>query len=146
MGSSNNHNIAPKIKYRLLACRCFHNFNRNIIFLLIIPLCSITLILSLSSALLNSFYSEIKSIYWSVLLTFLIFITLILSLSSALLNSFYTKIKTIYWCVLITCLIFIIIMFIKFTWVHALLSRQSGDIEMNQRPEPNPCHSFSIFH
>ena len=37
-------------------------------------------------------------------------------------------------------------MFIQFTWVHALLFRQSGDIEMNLGPRPNPCHSFSICH
>ena len=35
-------------------------------------------------------------------------------------------------------------MFIQFVWVHALLIRQSGDIEMNPGPKPNPCHSFSI--
>ena len=37
-------------------------------------------------------------------------------------------------------------MFIQFIWVHALLIRQSGDIEMNPGPKPNPCHSFSICH
>ena len=36
-------------------------------------------------------------------------------------------------------------MFIQFIWVHALLIRQSGDIEMNPGPRLNPCHSFSIF-
>ena len=71
---------------------------------------------------------------------------LILFLSSVLLNSFHTKIKTIYWSVLITFLILIIIMFIQFIWVHTLLIRQSGDIEMNPGPKPNPCHSFSICH
>ena len=30
--------------------------------------------------------------------------------------------------------------------LHALLIRQSGDIEMNLGPKPNPCHSFSISH
>ena len=43
-------------------------------------------------------------------------------------------------------LILIVIMFIQFIWVHALLIRQSGDIEMNPGPKPNPCHSFSICH
>ena len=38
------------------------------------------------------------------------------------------------------------VMFIQFIWVHALLIRQSGDIEMNPGPKPNPCHSFSICH
>ena len=33
-------------------------------------------------------------------------------------------------------------MFIWFIWVHALLIRQSGDIETNPGPKPN--HSFSI--
>ena len=37
-------------------------------------------------------------------------------------------------------------MFIQFTWVYALLFRQSGDIEMNLGPRPNLCHSFSICH
>ena len=37
-------------------------------------------------------------------------------------------------------------MFIQFTWVHALLIRQSGDIEINPEPEPNPYYSFSICH
>ena len=62
------------------------------------------------------------------------------------LNSFHTKIKTIHWSVLITFLILIAIIFIQFIWVHALLIRQSGDIEMNPGPKPNPCHSFSICH
>ena len=43
-------------------------------------------------------------------------------------------------------LILIAIIFIQFIWVHALLIRQSGDIEMNPGPKPNPCHSFSICH
>ena len=29
---------------------------------------------------------------------------------------------------------------------HALLIRQSGDIEMNPGPRPNHCHSLSICH
>ena len=37
-------------------------------------------------------------------------------------------------------------MFIQFIWVHALIMRQSGDIEMNPGPKPNSCHSFSICH
>ena len=37
-------------------------------------------------------------------------------------------------------------MFIQFIWVHALLIRQGGDIEMNPGPKPDPCHSFSICH
>ena len=37
-------------------------------------------------------------------------------------------------------------MFIQFIRVHALLIRQSEDIEMNPGPKPNPFHSFSIFH
>ena len=43
-------------------------------------------------------------------------------------------------------MILIVIMFIQFIWVHALLIRQSGDIEINPGPKPNPCHSFSICH
>ena len=35
-------------------------------------------------------------------------------------------------------------MFVQFVWVHALLIKQSGDIEMKPGPKPNPCHSFSI--
>ena len=35
-------------------------------------------------------------------------------------------------------------MLIQFIWVHALLIRQNGDIDMNPGPKPNPCHSFSI--
>ena len=115
VGTFNNRNIAPKIIYSLLTCRFFRKLNRNIIFLVITLLCSITLILSLSSTLLK-------------------------------LNSFHTKIKAIYWSVLITFLILIVITFIQFIWVHALLIRQSGDIEMNPGPKPNTCHSFSICH
>ena len=37
-------------------------------------------------------------------------------------------------------------MFIQFIWVHALLIRQSDDIEMNLGLKPNRCHSFSICH
>ena len=109
----NDCNIAPKIIYSLLTCRFFHKLNRNIIFLVITLLCSITLILSLSSTLLNSFHTKIKTIHWSVFITFLILI---------------------------------VIIFIQFIWVHALLICQSGDVEMNPRPKPNPCHSFSICH
>ena len=54
--------------------------------------------------------------------------------------------KTIHWSVLIAFLILIIIILIQFIWAHALLIRQSGDIEMNPGPKPNPCHSFSISH
>ena len=39
-------------------------------------MCSITLILSLSYALLKNFYTKIKTIYWSVLKTFLILIVI----------------------------------------------------------------------
>ena len=56
------------------------------------------------------------------------------------------KNKNIHWSVLITFLILIVIIFTQFIWVHALLIRQSGDIEMNPGPKPNPCHSFSICH
>ena len=112
VGTFNNHNMAPKIIYSLLTCRFFRKLIRNI-FLVIILLCSVTLILSLSSTLINSFHTKIKTIYWSVLITFLILI---------------------------------VIIFIQFIWVHALLIRQSGDIEMNPGPKPNPCHSFSICH
>ena len=62
-------------------------------------------------------------------------------MSSALLNSFHTKIKTIYWSVLVT--------FDSYhhnIWVHALIIRQSGDIEINLGPIPNACDSFSICH
>ena len=113
VGTSNNRNIAPKIIYGLLTCRFFHKLNRNIIFLVITQLCSVTLILSLSSTLLNTFHTKIKAIHWSVLITFLILI---------------------------------VIMLIQFIWVHALLIRQSGGIEMNPGPAPNPCHNFSIRH
>ena len=41
-------------------------------------------------------------------------------------------------------MILIVIIFIQLIWVHALLIRQTGDIEMN--PKPNPCHNFSICH
>ena len=109
----NNLNIEPKIIYILLTCRFFGKLNRSIIFLIITLLCSITLILSLSSTPLNSFDKKIKTIHWSVLTTFLILI---------------------------------VIMYIQFVWIHALLIRQSGDVEMNPGPKPNPCHSFSIFH
>ena len=51
-----------------------------------------------------------------------------------------------HWSVLTTFLILIVIIFIQFIWVHALLIRQSGDIEMNPGPKPNPFHSFSICH
>ena len=112
-GSFNNRNIAPKIIYSLLTWKFFRKLNRNIIFFVITLLGSITLILSLSSAL------------W---------------------NSFNTKTKTIYWSFLITSLIPIVIIFIQFIWVHALLIRQRGDIEMNSGPKPYPCHSFSICH
>ena len=71
-------------------------------------------------------------------------ITLILSLSSTLCNSFHAKIKTISCSVLTTFLILIFIMSSQFIWIHALLIRQSGDIEMNSEPKPNPCHSCSI--
>ena len=110
-GTFNNHNIVPKIIYTLLTCRYFRKLNRNIIFLIITLLCSITLVLSLSSTLLNSFHTKMETIHWSVLISFLILI---------------------------------VIIFIQFIWVHALLIRQSGDIEMN--PGPNPCPSFSICH
>ena len=43
-------------------------------------------------------------------------------------------------------MILIVIIYIQFLWVHALLIRQSSDIEMNPRPKPNHCHSFSICH
>ena len=35
-------------------------------------------------------------------------------------------------------------MFIQFTWVHALLIRESGDIEINPGCRPNLFHRFSI--
>ena len=113
VGTFNNRNMALKIIYSLPTCRFFCKLNWNIVFLAITLLCSITLILSLSSTLLNSFHTEIKTILWSVL---------------------------------ITLLILIVIIFIEFIWVYALLIRQSGDIEMNPGPKPNPCHSFSICH
>ena len=51
MGSFNNRNIAPKIIYSSLTCRFFSRLNQNIIFLAITLLCSLTLILPLSSTL-----------------------------------------------------------------------------------------------
>ena len=45
-----------------------------------------------------------------------------------------------------TFLILNVIIFIQFIWVHALLIRQSGDIEMNPGPKPNPCQSCSLYH
>ena len=113
VGTFNHRNIGPKTIYSLPTCRFFHKLNRNILVFVITLLRSITLILSLSSTLLNSFHTKIKTIHWSVLITFLILI---------------------------------FITFIQFIWVHALLIRQSGDIEMNPRPTPNPFHSFSICH
>ena len=74
--SFNNLNIAAKIICSLLTCRFFQKPNRNIIFLVITLLYSITLILSLSSAILNNFYTKTKAIYWSVLITFLMFIVI----------------------------------------------------------------------
>ena len=74
--SFNNLNIAAKIICSLLTCRFFQKPNRNIIFLLITLLYSITLILSLSSAILNNFHTKTKAIYWSVLITFLMFIVI----------------------------------------------------------------------
>ena len=106
VGTLNNRNIGPKIIYSLLTCRFFRKLNRDITFLVIALLCSITLILSLSSTVLNSFHTKIKTIHWSLLITFLILI---------------------------------VIIFIQFIWVHALLIRLGGDIEMNPRPKPNPC-------
>ena len=99
----------------LLTCRFSRKLNRNIIFLVITLLCSVTLILSLNSTFLK-------------------------------LSSFHTKIKTSYWSVLITFLFLIVITFIQFIWIYALLVRQSGDIDMNPGPKPNPSHSFSICH
>ena len=113
VGTFNNRNIAPKFIYSLLTCRFFCKLNGKIIFLAITLLGSITLILSLSSNLLNSFHSKIKTIHWSVPITFLILIVTI---------------------------------FIQFIWVHGLLIRQRGDIEMKPGPKPNLCHSFSICH
>ena len=63
VGTFNNRNIASKIIYSLLTCRVFRKLNQNIIFLVITLLRSITLILSLSSTLLNSFHSKIKTIH-----------------------------------------------------------------------------------
>ena len=72
--SFNNRNIETKIMCSLLTCRFFRKLNRNITFFVTTLLCSITLILSLSSALLNSFHTKIKTIYWSVRIGFLILI------------------------------------------------------------------------
>ena len=47
-GTFNNGNIVPKIEYSLLTCRVFRKLNRNITFLIVTLLCSVTLILSLS--------------------------------------------------------------------------------------------------
>ena len=106
VGTFNNRNIAPKIIYSLLTFKFYRKLNRNINFLVTTLLCSITLILSLSSTLLSSFHTKIKTTNWSVLITFLILI---------------------------------IIMFIQFIWVHALLIRQSSDIEPSPGPKRNPC-------
>ena len=70
-------------------------------------------------------------------------ITLILSLSSAVLNNLHTKIKTIYWSVLKNSYCHIVH---SIYMAHALLIRQSGDIEMNPGLRPNHCHSLSICH
>ena len=78
LGTFNNRNIVPKIIYSLLTRRFSRKLNRNIIFLLITLLRSITFILSLTSTLLNSFHTKTKTIHWSVLLTFLILIVIIL--------------------------------------------------------------------
>ena len=82
VGSFINRNIAPKIIYSLPTCRFFRKLNWYIIFLVITLLCSITLILYLSSTLLklNSFHTKIKIIYWSVLITFLILIIMFIQL------------------------------------------------------------------
>ena len=79
MGSFNNRNIVPKITYSLLTCKFSRKLNRNITFFVItlFLLCSITLFFSLSSALLNSFHTKIKTIYWSFLITSLIPIVII---------------------------------------------------------------------
>ena len=57
-------------------CGFFRKLNPNIIFLIITLLCSKTLILSLSSNLLNSSYTKIKTIHSSVLAVFLILIAI----------------------------------------------------------------------
>ena len=54
--------------------------------------------------------------------------------------------KTVYWLLLIIFLILVVIRFVQFIWVHALLIRQIGDIEMNPGTKPNLSHSFSICH
>ena len=76
VGTFNNCNIEPKIIYSLVTCSFFCKLNQNIIFLVITLLCSITLIVSLSCTLLNSFHTKIKTIHWSVLITFLILIVI----------------------------------------------------------------------
>ena len=70
VGSFNNRNIALKIMYSLRNCRFFRKLNQNMIFLVVSLSCSITLILSLSSALLNNFPTKMKIIDYSVLITF----------------------------------------------------------------------------
>ena len=80
VGSFNNRNFAPKLIYSLLACRFFCELNRNFIFLVTTVLCSTTLVLSLNSALLNSFHTKIKTIYCSVLTSFLIHIVILIIL------------------------------------------------------------------
>ena len=69
VGSFNNGNVAPKIIYNLLTCRFSRKLNQNI-FLVITLLHPITLILSQSSAFLNSFHTKMKTMNWSVLITF----------------------------------------------------------------------------
>ena len=76
VGSFNNRNIAPKIIYNILPYRFFRNLNRKMIFLVVTLFCSITLVLFLSSALLNNFHTKIKTIYWSVLIDFLILVVI----------------------------------------------------------------------
>ena len=46
VGTFNNRNIVPKIEYSLLTCRFFRKLNRNVTFLILTVLCSVTLILS----------------------------------------------------------------------------------------------------
>ena len=98
------------------------------------------------SLLTCRFFGKLNRSIIFLIITLFCSISLILSLSSTPLNSFDKKIKTIHWAVLTTFLILIVIMFIQFVWIHALLIRQSGDVEMNPGAKPNPCHSFSIFH
>ena len=125
VGSFNNRNIAPKIIYSLLTWRFFRELNRNIIFLVITLLCSITLALSLRSTPLTH-YSPLLLFYapWKYQKAFR-FSDVFRGYGKATpgrnglkLNSFHTKIKTIYWSALITFLILIVIMFIRFMWVH----------------------------